>query len=1690
IANFLSAPEIRNILSRVVGGNPSLINGLIQVTGGNSNLFLMNPAGIVFGNNASLNVPGDFTATTATGIGLGDNWFNAFGNNNYQTLIGDPTQFAFDLSQAGVIINAGNLSISQGQNLSLIGGTVLNLGTLTAPGGNITIAAIPGTSLVRISKEGNILTLDIPREALEAGISPLDLPQLLAAPEVQGITQITPAALQETGLDLNSGDVVIGGNITGQTVNLAAGNRVQVAPSDVPWVKTGDGNNSAPTVTLFPENVGESFDVIFIDSTVDNYQNLLYGGRSGTISIVINSDENGVAFIGDRLSFIAENTQPVEEVHIIAEGSTGNIWLGQDFVTLQNIDQYREQLQKWGESLTETADILLYSCLTALGTVGEDFINAIAAETGADVAASTNFTGHHNLGGDWVLESSTGNIEASLGLLPGVMDNYAGKLAIFTVTDGSDSGSGTLREAIAFANAVGADEIRFSGVTLVDLTSGELGISDELTITGQATNVTVQRNTGAGTFRIFNVMGGATTTFNNLTIRNGRAVASGIDSGGGINSNGIINLIDSTVSGNIANARGGAISAATANITTTTISGNTANTNGGGGIYATTVNLDSSQVLGNSTSSFGGGIYAATVNITNSSVISGNSSRRGGGISATTTANIKDSTISGNSSTLLDGGGVYANTVSINNSTISGNLSNGSGGGVSANTVNIINSQISGNTSQLSGGGISATTANIDNSTISLNSSNNDGGGIVANTVNITNNSIILQNSSNVDGGGIAAATVNIDNSTISLNSSNNNGGGIVANTKVNITNSEIKDNTADADSSGVGVGGGIYTYQGFMSLDDINISDSTITGNTNGEATLNASDRISLNNVTFGNDFVDINAPITETTGNVTFDGAVALNPTANNITLSGNGNLTFNSTLNMGNNNATFAVSELDFNGGNNSVTGTGNLTLQQWSPAHNITLGNNSGQTNTLDLTSTDLAAINGNFNTVTIGRADGTATIILADNITFNNPLIIEAGNGNIASPGSHSIIATDHDASLKINAGQGIVTGDLLSIGQDIIITNDNGSVTTGDIITSDGIGGNVLVETQGEINANIIETRGNIGNGGSVILNAGDDINVTHINSQGGTSGQGGLVDVTTANFFRATGTFSDDDSTNASISTTGGTGGNAITIRHGGKGIIPFVVGDANTNGTADAITSGNYTIPTITNIFANYQKGNIAILTPTQVSLAQFSLTPSLPKFSQSLLSQFNNVETVTLSNTQLIQLLTLQPNLNELNISEIPQIINISIAEVDQHLTENFSNYFGQEFAQASDNSFLGDNSSNSNDSTENTFLNQAQASLQNAATATGVQPALLYAIFVPPLGFHSDSQADKSLDRLYLLLVTPKGDPILRNTGIDRKTALNVASDFRRTVTNIRRPNAYFTSARELYQILIAPIEADLQGQGIEHITFLLDEGLRSLPIAALYDGHNFLMERYSLSLMPSMALTDLRYADVRSMSVLAMGAETFTDQNALPAVARELEILTENLWKGDRYLNEDFSAKQLIQARNKIPYGMLHLATHADFRPGKPEDSYIQMGSERLGLDELRQLGLNDPAIELLVLSACRTALGDTDAELGFAGLAVAAGVKSALGSLWYVNDVGSLGFMTGFYEHLQTAPIKAEAVRRAQMALLAGEVQLEGGELVTQGGAFPLNNQLVNLGDLNFSHPYYWSGFTLIGTPW
>ncbi|KAM3091961.1 filamentous hemagglutinin N-terminal domain-containing protein [Phormidesmis sp. 146-12] len=187
-ANFVPSANIQNILGRVVGGNPSIVNGIIQVSGGTANLYLMNPAGILFGSGASLNVPGSFVATTANGMRFGANgWFSAVGANSYGALTGNPDAFAFTMANPGALV-ADDSSLrlkNPGQSIVLLGGAVVTTGTLEAPGGNITIAAVPGNKFVQIRQAGSLLSIELPIEertainALPVTFIPATLPQLI-----------------------------------------------------------------------------------------------------------------------------------------------------------------------------------------------------------------------------------------------------------------------------------------------------------------------------------------------------------------------------------------------------------------------------------------------------------------------------------------------------------------------------------------------------------------------------------------------------------------------------------------------------------------------------------------------------------------------------------------------------------------------------------------------------------------------------------------------------------------------------------------------------------------------------------------------------------------------------------------------------------------------------------------------------------------------------------------------------------------------------------------------------------------------------------------------------------------------------------------------------------------------------------------------------------------------------------------------------------------------------------------------------------------------------------------------------------------------------------------------------------------------------------------------------------------------
>ena len=401
-----------------------------------------------------------------------------------------------------------------------------------------------------------------------------------------------------------------------------------------------------------------------------------------------------------------------------------------------------------------------------------------------------------------------------------------------------------------------------------------------------------------------------------------------------------------------------------------------------------------------------------------------------------------------------------------------------------------------------------------------------------------------------------------------------------------------------------------------------------------------------------------------------------------------------------------------------------------------------------------------------------------------------------------------------------------------------------------------------------------------------------------------------------------------------------------------------------------------------------------------------------------------------------------------------------------------------------------------------------LPQLQFELSLIAEETGEPPAIVYVSFVPgdldgglngelggtgtPISQTKAADDIQPTDVLEIVVVTPDGPPILKTLSVQHTQVFKTVDRFRTNVTNRGRvrTRTYLRAAQELHSWLIDPIEAELANRGITSLAFVMPPGLRSLPVSALHDGEQFLIERYSVGLMPSVSLTDMRYVDVRETEVLAMGASDFEDQPELPAVPIELSTIAEELWPGDFVINETFTPDSLVASRARKPYGIVHLATHGEFKAGSLDNSYIQFWDQKLSLDQVRQLGLNNPPVELMVLSACRTALGDVEAELGFAGFAVQAGVKTAMASLWKVDDVGTAGLMTQFYTSLQTEPIKAEALRQAQLAMLNGEIRVEDGQLRWSGGTLPLPDELANIDSSLFSHPYFWASFTAIGSPW
>ena len=608
------------------------------------------------------------------------------------------------------------------------------------------------------------------------------------------------------------------------------------------------------------------------------------------------------------------------------------------------------------------------------------------------------------------------------------------------------------------------------------------------------------------------------------------------------------------------------------------------------------------------------------------------------------------------------------------------------------------------------------------------------------------------------------------------------------------------------------------------------------------------------------------------------------------------------------------------------------------------------------------------------------------------------------------------------------------------------------------------------------ITTGAIDTRGTDGNAGNVTLDPSGDVQVGSINAES-VGGVGGEIEVVTGQFFRATGSFTAQNGLTASLSSIGAEGSGDITIQHGGGPLgVPFTIGDAATHGTAAAITSGDFTLDASNpnNPFSDsfnlgeMAPGNIDLITGDtgDISLPPNILDPCLGDCATTSTPEL-------LDDDQMDE--GVQPVQAPLTV--LPESFPTkAFQRLEDRFTTEFVDYLELDETPAA------------------ITLSQAQASLQTIQSQTGENPALLFVVFG---GSRAEKTAGLSLDYqdsdpLELLLVTANQDPVyVRIPEATRREVLTMAQRLRRQVANPYRveTTTYLFAAQALYHWLIAPLQTTLTEREIDHIGFILESGLRSIPLAALHDGQGFLIETYGVGLIPSLNLIDPTYVNIQQAQALVGGASEFIEQSPLPFEPVESNAI-QSLWSGQRLQNESFTVTNLIRQRQQAPYGIIHLATHGEFSPGAIANSYIQFSDDKLRLDQLRQLGWNDPPVELVSLSACRTALGNREAELGFAGFAVQAGVKSAMASLWQVGDKAATGLMVEFYQQLQTAPTKVEALRQAQLAMINRQVLIESDQLRWTGGSTPLPPELVSDETAILSHPFHWAAFTLVGSPW
>ena len=313
-----------------------------------------------------------------------------------------------------------------------------------------------------------------------------------------------------------------------------------------------------------------------------------------------------------------------------------------------------------------------------------------------------------------------------------------------------------------------------------------------------------------------------------------------------------------------------------------------------------------------------------------------------------------------------------------------------------------------------------------------------------------------------------------------------------------------------------------------------------------------------------------------------------------------------------------------------------------------------------------------------------------------------------------------------------------------------------------------------------------------------------------------------------------------------------------------------------------------------------------------------------------------------------------------------------------------------------------------------------------------------------------------------DQTEMILRSPDGSMAHFPVAMGRQE-IQAEIDQLRYFLELRPTEEYLSQAQKVYNLLIRPMEADLAAAKPSTLIFINDGVLRKVPMAALHDGKEFLVQKYPIAITPSLSLTNAKPLDHSNLEALSLGLTVERAPfAALTNVKAEVTAVNDILG-GTELLDKAFTLSNLRSQLQKKSYPIVHMATHGKFGVDA-ETTFLVGYDQRISIEQidnlLRSRG-GKQSVELLTLSACQTAAGDNRSALGIAGVAVRAGVESALATLWYINDEATVPLIKEFYRQLRQPNItKAQALRNAQMKMIS---------------------------QINYNHPAVWSPFILIG---